>query len=184
MNEPGTRHDDWKQVLAIRPVGVVHSDLKEPGLSAGRKGLTLKDCLEAQRARMQQIKALISHITLDPDLEGVLEGLEDFSHALVLYWPHLAAPESRNLRRVHPMGRKDIEKVGVFATCSPGRPNPILVTAVKILNVTVNTLTVQGLEAVDGSPVLDIKPYSRRYLLVEDPKNSAWMDRIERELGD
>jgi tRNA (Thr-GGU) A37 N-methylase len=71
--------------------------------------------------------------------------------------------------------------VGVFATCSPARPNPILVTAVKVLGVHANVLTVQGLEAVDRSPVLDIKPYNRNYMEMEDLKVADWMERIEQE---
>ena len=79
------------------------------------------------------------------------------------------------------MGRRDLPEVGVFATCSPARPNPILVTAVEVLGVEGTSLTVRGLEAVDRSPVLDIKPYNRNYLEVDGLKVSEWMERIQKE---
>jgi tRNA (Thr-GGU) A37 N-methylase len=81
------------------------------------------------------------------------------------------------------MGRKDYDQVGVFASCSPARPNPILVTAVKIVNVQDNIMTVQGLDAVDQSPVLDVKPYHSHYMHVEGLKVSDWMERIQREVN-
>lgn len=56
--------------------------------------------------------------------EGLLERIEGFSHILLLYWPHLVEPERRNLKKVHPMGRKELPIQGVFATCSPAQSRP------------------------------------------------------------
>jgi tRNA (Thr-GGU) A37 N-methylase len=76
------------------------------------------------------------------------------------------------------MGRKDLPLVGVFSTCSPARPNPVLVIAVRLLERDGYTLRVQGLDAVDGSPVVDIKPYLPSYYAIEDAKLSDWMNHI------
>ena len=73
--------------------------------------------------------------------------------------------------------------VGVFATCSPARPNPILVTTVRIIEKKENTLQVQGLEAVDGSPIIDIKPYTATYCSAEDVRISNWMHQIEQAIS-
>jgi tRNA-Thr(GGU) m(6)t(6)A37 methyltransferase TsaA len=101
---------------------------------------------------------------------------------LVLYWAHLVKPEARSLTRVHPMGRKDLPLVGVFSTCSPARPNPVLVIAVRLLERDGNILRVEGLDAVDGSPVLDIKPYLPSYYAITDVILSDWMNRILSEM--
>jgi len=175
---------DWNQELTVRPVGFVESEIKKPSLAADREGLSLADEAALRRRETLKIKGMVSKIFVNPALGGILDGLAGFSHALILYWPHLAKPGSRSLIKVHPMGRKDFLPVGVFASCSPGRPNPILVTAVKVLGVEGNVLTVQGLEAVDQSPVVDIKPYTRHYLQVDGLKLADWMERIERELED
>ena len=81
------------------------------------------------------------------------------------------------------MGREDLPLQGVFATCSPARPNPILVSAVQLLGRNGDVLKVKGLDAVDGSPIIDVKPYSQHYLRVENPRIPAWMEQINRELA-
>jgi len=173
----------WEQEFTVKPIGFVISDLKEPSLVANREGITSNNNSNRIKHQAREIKNLVSRIIIRSSLNGILDGLEQFSHALVLYWPHLTKNESRNLTHVHPMGREDLDKVGVFATCSPARPNPLLVTAVKVLKVNENILTVQGLEAVNESPVLDIKPYNRHYLEVTDLRLADWMENIEHEIG-
>jgi tRNA (Thr-GGU) A37 N-methylase len=81
------------------------------------------------------------------------------------------------------MGRKDLPLTGIFATRSPARPNPILVSVVKIVERRKNILRVMGLEAVDGSPVLDIKPHMKAYDTLENPKVAPWMEQIQKELA-
>ena len=170
--------------MTLRPVGVVKSGLKEPSLVAGSSDLEPGKRDGADREEAKKIRDLVSEIVIDRRLEGILDGIEDFSHILVLYWPHELAEEKRNLIKVHPMGRKDLPLVGVFATCSPARPNPVLVTAVRLLERHENVLKVRGLEAIDGSPVIDLKPYNPHYYLVKDIKLSDWMERIMREIGE
>jgi tRNA (Thr-GGU) A37 N-methylase len=72
---------------------------------------------------------------------------------------------------------------GIFATRSPARPNPILVSVVRILERKDNVLKVIGLEAVDGSPIIDIKPHVVAYDTKEQPKVAPWMEQIQREFG-
>jgi tRNA (Thr-GGU) A37 N-methylase len=96
----------------------------------------------------------------------------------------LIEPARRKLRKVHPMGRKDLPLQGIFATCSPARPNPVLVSAVPLVAREKNVLKVRGFEAVDGSPIIDIKPYSKSYLQATNLTMPAWMEQIHRELAD
>jgi tRNA-Thr(GGU) m(6)t(6)A37 methyltransferase TsaA len=171
-------------MLEINPIGVVRSELKKPTLRAGSEGLTLEQRLEEGRAEHRRQRALVSEIVLEPEHEPRLAGIDGFSHVMVLYWPHLVPAERRGLVTVNPMGRKEFPEVGVFATCSPARPNPVLTTVVRLLSCRGAVLEVQGLEAVDGSPVIDLKPYNPGYLRVKDPVLPDWMEQIRREMDD
>lgn len=124
-------------------------------------------------------QSAISKIVIDRKFARGLEGLEDFSHICVLFWLHDIPKPSHRLK-VHPRGRVDIEEVGVFATRSPHRPNPIGLTLVKLLSKKGRTLTVRGLDAYDGTPVLDIKPYDRRDT-TRRFRVPAWWRKLERE---
>ncbi|MFH1981206.1 MAG: tRNA (N6-threonylcarbamoyladenosine(37)-N6)-methyltransferase TrmO [Pseudomonadota bacterium] len=168
--------------ITLTPVGIVRSEITTPMLTADASGLTLTERMNRIRSYHRRVKAATSRIEVFSRWADLLDGIEDFSHILILYWPHLLPPERRDLRRVHPMGRKDLPEKGIFATCSPARPNPVLVSAVPLVSRDGNILAVRGLEAVDGSPVIDIKPYSPAYLQVADLRVAGWMTRIQREL--
>lgn len=99
----------------------------------------------------------ISKVVIDQKFARALDGIEEYSHVYVLFWLHETLRSNRDFK-VHPRGRQDIAKVGVFATRSPYRPNPIGLTLVRILGRRGRVLTVRGLDARDGSPVLDLKP--------------------------
>ncbi len=101
---------------------------------------------------------LDSEIVINPGLTEALDGLEEFSHIIVLYWMHRLATEEMPLK-IHPMRKQELPLMGLFATRTPNRPNPVGETTVKLLHRRGNILTVRGLDAFDGSPVIDIKPY-------------------------
>lgn len=169
--------------LEIVPVGVVHSPIKEPMLSAKDSGLELCERMDKVRSAQREIQETVSELEVFEQWQELLHGIEGFSHILVLYWPHLIDPARRKLKRVHPMGRRDLPEQGIFSTCSPARPNPILVTAVPLLKRENNRLHVQGLEAVDGSPLIDIKPYSTHYCMREPVSVPDWMRTIQQEIA-
>ena len=89
-----------------------------------------------------------------------LDGIQAGDKLFVLCWFHMA---EREVLRIHPRGNPAIPKRGVFATRSPDRPNPIGMCLVDVLSVEGRTLKVRGLDALDGTPVVDLKPY-RSYL--------------------
>jgi tRNA-Thr(GGU) m(6)t(6)A37 methyltransferase TsaA len=91
------------------------------------------------------------------DYESALHDIEQCSHVIVLYWQHKANRSTLQTRT--PWGP---EVRGVFATRSPNRPNPIGFCVVELLERNGRLLTVRGMDAIDGSPLLDIKPYSPR----------------------
>ena len=116
---------------------------------------------------------VVSEITFDNNLTEALDGLEEYSHITVLWWMHLLASREERLK-VHPMRREEFPLKGVFALRTPYRPNPIGKTTVKLLERHGNTLKVKGLEALNGSPIIDIKPYLPRYDSAADAKVPLW----------
>lgn len=100
----------------------------------------------------------IASLVIDHRFNVALDGIESYSHLIVIYHMH-RVKGTRGLK-IHPQGRKEITKLGLFATRSPYRPNPIGVTVVKLLERNSNILKVKGLDAIDGSPIIDIKPYT------------------------
>jgi len=151
----------------LRSVGFVKSPLKEPSLAAAHGDLSWRGRVE----RAAEEWDIVSEIVIDAAFTGILDGVDEFSHVLVLYWAHLVSEEGRSIVKAHPMGRKDLPLVGIFTTCSPARPNPICATVVKLL------------EPVDGSPVLDIKPYNPSYYPVGEVRISPWLEQIHRDLA-
>jgi len=104
-------------------------------------------------------KSRTSQIVLRDNLVEALDGITGFSHLFVLFWLSQIPDEQRMIMKVHPRGRMDMPLLGVFATRTNFRPNPIGLTLVELLKVEGNTLTVRGLDAFDGTPILDIKPF-------------------------
>jgi tRNA-Thr(GGU) m(6)t(6)A37 methyltransferase TsaA len=104
-----------------------------------------------------QIKATESRIVLDPALVEGLQGLEAGQRIMVIFHFHLS--RGYDLRQ-HPRGDRTREPCGVFALHSPHRPNPIGVTTVDLVKLDGNVLHVRGLDALNGTPVLDLKRQS------------------------
>lgn len=101
-------------------------------------------------------------IALDilPAFQDAVSGLESYSHVVVLYWfDRNDRPEKRRILRVHPRADPRNPLTGVFATRSPVRPNPIGLSVCKIRSVTGGRVLVDSIDAFDGSPILDLKPY-------------------------
>lgn len=117
-----------------------------------------------------------STIALDERLAPCLEGLSDFSHALIIYFMHRALPPTALKRR--PQGRDDMPDVGLFAQRSKHRLNPIAVTAVPIVRVSGREILARGLDAINGTPVLDIKPYYPRYDSRPEARVPEWVNRL------
>lgn len=99
-------------------------------------------------------------IRVFPEFCGGLKGIEGFSHLIILYWIHLrdSEAERRTLLVFTRRHRVNVE-TGVFACRNPSRPNPIGLCIVELVEVENCVLTVKGLDAFEGSPIVDIKPY-------------------------
>ncbi len=129
------------QELIYHPIGVVENDFQKAD-------------------DPKKIRNSVSFLVLEERYLPALEGLEHFRYLIVIY--HLdKSPGYRE--KVHPMGDLSLPKRGVLATRSPCRPNPLGITVVEVLKVARNKISVTGLDALHGTPILDIKPYEEHF---------------------
>ena len=124
----------------MEPIGFTRTSLAESELRGNRRNI-------------------VSEIVINEQLEPALDGIEDYSHLIILFWMDRVSPEERKTLKVHPKHDGSLPLVGSLVVRQKSRPNPIGLAVVELLKKNGNTLTVKGLDALDGSPVLDIKSY-------------------------
>jgi tRNA-Thr(GGU) m(6)t(6)A37 methyltransferase TsaA len=140
--------------MKLKAIGIVRNDFSQPV----RHGWS----------------EVVSDIVIDSHLAEALDGLEQFSHIIVLYWMHRLTPGRELPLKTRPMGNPELPLMGRFATRSPSRPNPVGQATVRLLERRDNVLKVRGLDAIDGTPVIDIKPYIPGYDSADDAKAPRW----------
>ena len=111
----------------------------------------------------------------EPD---ALAGLDDFSHLEVLYQFHLVDETSITTGARHPRERADWPLVGIFAQRGRSRPNRLGVTVCELLGVDGLSVRVRGLDAIDGTPVLDLKPYLREFAPRRPTTQPEWATEL------
>lgn len=164
--------------FSLRAVGIIRNEIKEPFLTAGDSDIKIQGEIDAVRAEIRESYQMISDIIINEDIVDILSGIEEYSHLVVIYWAHKVPDQSRLLTQVHPMGRKEAPLSGIFCTCSPARPNPVLMCVVRLCSREENILRVKGLDAVDGSPVIDIKPYVKEFYPQKEVYVPEWMQQL------
>ncbi len=150
--------------IVFKPIGIVEKGL--PRLDKKKSNKTSRFLVESQIR------------VFDEYVEG-LDGLEEYSHIIVIYHLHEAGEERV---RVRPWGREEFPEVGVFATRFPWRPNPIGVCVVELVELDKPYIKVRGLDAWDGTPIIDIKPYTY-HDIVRRPKIPWWAEKRWEELS-
>ena len=146
--------------ITFKPIGVVHNEIKQTGY---------RDC-----------KDIVSEIEVNAKWAELLDGIEEFSHIIILFWMHKVSRDVAPPAKVHPRGRADLPLIGLFATRAPQRPNPVGLTIVKLLKRRGNVLTVQGLDAVDGTPVIDIKSYMIPKIARNEIRMPEWVAKLRK----
>lgn len=149
--------------IQMTPVGIVRASRSEP----------VDD-------RWDSVK---SRIELDPQqfAPNATAGLSDFSHIEVIYHFHLVGEDEVEKGARHPRGRKDFPLAGVFAQRGKGRPNRIGVCICRLLSVDGLNMSVYGLDAIDGTPVLDIKPVMLQFLPRGAVREPHWAQEIMKD---
>lgn len=125
--------------VTYKPIGIIHSPFKKP------KGTPIQPT---------SAKGIKGTIELFPEYTKGLQDIEGFSHIILLYHFHLVKTSSLIAKPF-----MDDKPHGIFAIRGPSRPNPIGISIVRLIKVKKNILYVQDLDIVDGTPLLDIKPY-------------------------
>jgi len=119
----------------------------------------------------------LSWVRILPEFCDALFRLNEFSHVIVFYWFHLRDDaKERRVLRVVPKRHGAKSEVGVFASRSPSRPNPIGFCVVELVRVDGCVLVVRGLDAFVGSPVIDVKPYLPCGDFVSSVRAPAWVN--------
>ncbi|WP_078579272.1 SAM-dependent methyltransferase [Salipaludibacillus agaradhaerens] len=125
---------------------------------------------------------VISKIVLNSNLpEESLKGLEAFSHLEIIFHMDQVEPEKIVTGARHPRGNEEWPAVGVFAQRAKARPNALGVSRCRLLDIKGRELTVQALDAIDGTPVLDIKPYMNEFAPIGEVKQPAWSSELMRD---
>jgi tRNA-Thr(GGU) m(6)t(6)A37 methyltransferase TsaA len=147
-----------REPVSIRPIGVVRNGVTAP--------------------RPDGWQHVRSDIIVREELAGALDGIEGYSHIIVVF-AFDKVPESELKERVRPRGDARIPEQGVLATRSQLRPSPLGVSVVRLLRRRGNILRVEGLDAIDSTPVLDIKPYYPNYDAVATAEVPDWARALE-----
>ncbi len=146
---------DEDGAIKIKPLGISTNSIKKPMLPGW--------------------KNIVTEIVIDKTYVKGLDGIEDYSHIIIVYW--MDREKECHLKH-HPQGRKDIPFIGIFACRCPQRPNRIAISTVELVKRKGNILTVKGLDIVNGTPILDIKPYTPQYDEIEKAKVPDWISKL------
>ena len=145
--------------IQFTPIGMIHSPFKEP------KGTPIQSIAA---------KGIEGTVEIFQEFAGGLKDIDGFSHIMLICHFHLSKEPSL---KVKPF--LDDQKRGIFSTRAPNRPNPIGISIVQLINVEGNILRVKDLDIVDGTPLLDIKPYIPEF----DIRETASIGWLEKNLG-
>jgi tRNA-Thr(GGU) m(6)t(6)A37 methyltransferase TsaA len=148
--------------ITYRPIGIIHSPFKEP------RGTPIQPAAAW---------GVAGTVELFPEYVEGLADLDGFSHIILIYHFHLSRKPSL---RVKPF--MDDEVHGVFAVRAPSRPNPIGISAVRLVGIEGNVLHIQDVDVVDGTPLLDIKPYVPEFD-VRAVEKTGWLDKNVHKLA-
>jgi len=140
------------QMMELRAIGVVETDVADNDVA-------------------HQRRTMISDICIFEEYADGLKGITEYSHIIVLFWMHRVDRPSKLV--VHPRGNTDLPLTGVLASRGRGHPNPIGFAVAELIERNGSRLKVRRLDAYDGTPIIDIKPYDR-YDVYTDLRMPKW----------
>ena len=128
-------------------------------------------CADAEVSRRR--RDIVSEVIVLPEFSEALTGIEQYSHLFILFHMHRLAVEPTELR-IHPRGDPTLPLTGILASRGRNHPNGIGLAVVELLARDANVLQIRRLDAFDGTPVIDIKPYDH-YDVFAAPRMPAWL---------
>jgi tRNA-Thr(GGU) m(6)t(6)A37 methyltransferase TsaA len=154
--------------LTLDPIGIIHSEHTDPGRTPIQPSFA-----QGSPGRVEMF----------PRFEEALDDIDGFSHLHLIYWLHRAADVAASMAGSSPLKvvpfLDDVPR-GVFATRAPVRPNPLGMSVVRLVERRGSDLLVEDLDVLDGTPLLDIKPYVARFDVRLETR-SGWMDEVSDE---
>jgi tRNA (adenine37-N6)-methyltransferase len=164
----------WTIILLVSFCGTGYAESHRQAQPEARSKAIQPICLNPVGTVKKQGEKIF--LEIHPEFAPALLGLKDFSHLWVFYWFHENDnPEERRTLQVHPRRNPANPLTGVFACRAPARPNLIGFTACRILKVDGNRVEVVDLDARDGSPILDLKPYIPEGDALPDAVTPGWL---------
>lgn len=155
--------------VKLKPIGYVYTDASDEEVKNSYMGVD-------------------GYIEVLPEYAEGLDGIEGFSHIILISYPHKTTKEQRRVLKVKPrrllrfgIRIDDIPYVGVFLSDSPHRPNPIGLSIVEVVERKGNRVYVRGLDLFNGTPILDIKAYTPDRC-IENPRVPGWMKKLEERI--
>ncbi|MBI2124523.1 tRNA (N6-threonylcarbamoyladenosine(37)-N6)-methyltransferase TrmO [Candidatus Pacearchaeota archaeon] len=142
--------------ITIKPIGFVRNNVKGP--------------------RFGGFADEISEVIVEKKFTEALDGIDDYSHAIIVYWMDKVKDY---VIKHQPQGNPNVPIVGIFACRCPRRPNPIAITTAELVKHAGNKIIVKGLDVIDGTPVIDIKPYWPQYDKVANEKIPSWVNKLK-----
>ena len=147
--------------IKFRPIGIIHSPFKEA------KGVPIQP---------SAAKGIEGKVEIFPEYAEGIDDIGNFSHIFLIYHLHLSGKYSLKVKPY-----MDDKERGVFATRAPSRPNPIGISVVELLEVDGNMLHIKNVDIVDGTPLLDIKPYVPEFD-IHNVKKIGWLEKNVHKL--
>ena len=145
-----------KKTINLKPIGSVKNNIKKP--------------------RFGNFTNEVSEVIVNKKFTKSLTGIEEYSHIIIVYWMDKVKDYIITHR---PQANPNVPIVGIFACRCPQRPNPIGITTVKLIGRRGNKLKVKGLDILDGTPIIDIKPYWPQYDKVVNGKTPSWVNKLD-----
>ncbi|MBS3113768.1 tRNA (N6-threonylcarbamoyladenosine(37)-N6)-methyltransferase TrmO [Candidatus Woesearchaeota archaeon] len=142
--------------IKLKPIGFVKNNVKEH--------------------RFGDFTNEISEIIVNKEFINALDNIDDYSHLIIVYWMDKIKDY---VIKHQPQGNPNVPVVGIFACRCPRRPNPIGITTVRLLKHKKNRIIVKGLDVLNGTPVIDVKPYWSQYDKVSNTKIPAWVNKLK-----
>ncbi len=148
--------------ITYSPIGIMHSPFKEP------KGTPIQP---------NAAKDIEGMVEIFPEYQRGLKDINGFSHIVLIYHFHLSKNYSLEVKPY-----MDDNLHGLFATRAPARPNPIGLSVVRLIKVEKNKLYIKDIDAVDGTPLLDLKPFVPEFNS-QDIMKIGWLEKNIKKLG-